>query len=334
VAEVPQAGWPQRGPAPVPPGTYTQTLAAGQDAYGLDFGNQQLPPGPPPSSTPDQPPDFTSTAPNPGTVTVGQVFTYDATANDPDGGVPLTFDLPVHPTGMAVDPQLGVVVWQPTPDQAGLSAPVLLRVTDTQGSVALQAFTVNAVAANTPPVITSMPVTAATLNVPYAYAVQAQDSDGDPLTYSLPTRPTGMSINTSTGVMSWTPSYSQYGTNPVTVQVSDGQGGTATQSYSVNVSSSGTPTPPTITSTPQSAVVGQGYAYNATATDPDGDPLRFPLFLLLRLFPAANVPVRFGARLLGDPWPISLLLRAAAGCLAGSRRVVQHGVAPDRSAGR
>jgi hypothetical protein len=33
--------------------------------------------------------------------------------------VPLRFDLPVHPAGMAVDPDLGVVAWQPTPDRNG-----------------------------------------------------------------------------------------------------------------------------------------------------------------------------------------------------------------------
>jgi hypothetical protein len=39
-------------------------------------------------------------------------FLYSAAAVDPDGGVPLRFDLPVHPRGMAVDPELGVVAWQ------------------------------------------------------------------------------------------------------------------------------------------------------------------------------------------------------------------------------
>ena len=76
---------------------------------------------------------------------------------------------------MAVDPQLGVVVWQPTLDQAGLAATVLLRVTDTKGSVALQSFTVNVLAANQPPVITSTPPTGASPGLPYQYAVAAQD---------------------------------------------------------------------------------------------------------------------------------------------------------------
>jgi hypothetical protein len=178
VAEVQQSGWTEKGPAPVPPGTYSQTLVAGQVATGLDFGNQQNPPGPqigpPPSSTPDQPPVFTSTAPSPGSATLGQVFLYNATATDLEMDYPLTFDLPVHPVGMAVDPQLGVVVWQPTPDQTGLSASVLLRVTDAKGSVALQSFTVNVGAADTAPIIISTPGTTGITNLPYRYQVVAQ----------------------------------------------------------------------------------------------------------------------------------------------------------------
>src|SRR5262249_39612852 len=69
-AEAQQSGWTQTAPAPVPPGTYTVTLASGQSIYGLDFGNHQnaTPPPPPP---PDQAPFFTSTPPNPGTATAG-----------------------------------------------------------------------------------------------------------------------------------------------------------------------------------------------------------------------------------------------------------------------
>ena len=64
-----------------------------------------------------------------------------------------------------------------------------------RGSVALQSFTVNVVAANTPPVITSNPLTSAARGIAYQYAVKAQDADHDPLTFSLTTYPSGMTIN-------------------------------------------------------------------------------------------------------------------------------------------
>jgi hypothetical protein len=40
VGEVLQAGWTQTAPQPIPPGTYTVTLSAGQIVTGLDFGNK------------------------------------------------------------------------------------------------------------------------------------------------------------------------------------------------------------------------------------------------------------------------------------------------------
>src|SRR5438309_5990615 len=117
VAEVQQQGWTQRGPVPVPPGTYSETLAAGQAVYQQDFGNQWTG-GPltttPPTGATIQPPVFGTTPPNPGSVVAGQTFVYNATATDPGNYYPLTFDLPVHPAGMAVDLQLGVLFWQPT----------------------------------------------------------------------------------------------------------------------------------------------------------------------------------------------------------------------------
>lgn len=41
VGEVMQAGWVQTAPQPVPPGTYTVTLAEGEDAEDKDFGNME-----------------------------------------------------------------------------------------------------------------------------------------------------------------------------------------------------------------------------------------------------------------------------------------------------
>jgi hypothetical protein len=46
VREVPQTGWQQTAPAPVPPGKYTVTVAYGQVVTGLDFGNQPVAPPP------------------------------------------------------------------------------------------------------------------------------------------------------------------------------------------------------------------------------------------------------------------------------------------------
>lgn len=60
---------------------------------------------------------------------------------------------------------------------------------------------------NHPPVITSTPVTTATVGQPYTYDVEASDPDaGDTPTFSLVEKPEGMTINATTGLIEWTPS--------------------------------------------------------------------------------------------------------------------------------
>ena len=73
------------------------------------------------------------------------------------------------------------------------------------------------------PTITSSAVTTATVNVAYSYDVNATDPDGDTLTYIMDESPTGMTINPSTGLISWTPTPGQEGDIPVVVVVTDGE---------------------------------------------------------------------------------------------------------------
>jgi len=80
------------------------------------------------------------------------------------------------------------------------------------------------------PAITSTPVTTATVGTPYTYTVAAT---GTPVpTYTLTTGPADMSINSATGVISWTPPIS--GSFGVTVQAGN-LAGADTQSYIITV---------------------------------------------------------------------------------------------------
>ena len=87
---------------------------------------------------------------------------------------------------------------------------------------------------NSSPVIESDQITTAKEGAVYTYDVEATDPNGDTLTYSLTISPTGMTINSTTGVISWTPTESQIGENEVSVKVSDGSRST-TQSFTITV---------------------------------------------------------------------------------------------------
>jgi hypothetical protein len=87
---------------------------------------------------------------------------------------------------------------------------------------------------NSSPVIESDPVTTAKEGAVYTYDVEATDPNEDTLTYSLTISPTGMTINSTTGVITWTPTEGQVGENGVVVEVSDGSK-SATQSFTITV---------------------------------------------------------------------------------------------------
>jgi len=85
---------------------------------------------------------------------------------------------------------------------------------------------------NSSPVIESDPVTTAKEGATYTYDVEATDPNEDALTYSLTVSPTGMTINSTTGVITWTPAAA--GSFEVTVEVSDGSK-SETQSFTIIV---------------------------------------------------------------------------------------------------
>ena len=88
--------------------------------------------------------------------------------------------------------------------------------------------------ANSSPKITSIPPT--TINQGrYEYAVAANDPDGDPLTYTLQTAPSGMTIDKSTGRIEWRIAAETKGTHRVRLVVEDDRNGHAFQEFDLSL---------------------------------------------------------------------------------------------------
>jgi hypothetical protein len=88
---------------------------------------------------------------------------------------------------------------------------------------------------NKTPKITSDPNLTAAVGSPYTYDVNA---DGDLITFSLTKSPSGMTVDSKTGVIGWTPISSQKGDNSVTVRATDSKGAYVEQAFTVTVSGS------------------------------------------------------------------------------------------------
>ena len=169
------------------------------------------------------------------TATAGQSFSLQVQAGDAEGNA-MTYSLPAAPTGMSINSSSGLITWTPANDQAGVHS-VTVRVSDGQLS-ANASFTVTVEApasVNTAPVIVSPPVTTAAYSKAYSYTVIATDTPGDTLTFSLVSAPAGMSINASTGKITWRPASNQIGNHSVSVKVTDQGGLSATQTFTVEV---------------------------------------------------------------------------------------------------
>ena len=175
----------------------------------------------------------------------GTAYSYDVNATDADGD-PLTYSLvpsPVAPSlvepvpfGMTIDPASGVISWTPAA-QEGANL-VTVQVSDGK-LAATQPFTVTVVAASTPlaPVfITPTTLPQAVEQTPYIATVIATDANNDAITYSITTAPTGLTIDQTTGQITWTPGASQTGAQNVTVQAQDNTGLPPTsQTFTINV---------------------------------------------------------------------------------------------------
>jgi hypothetical protein len=249
-------------------------------------------------------PVFTSIAPETSRIRETKRFEYQAKALDLDGDTitySIVSDAPNSPVGLEIDATTGLVSWTPTREQLGGALnpgytdgvepwQILVKATDGKGGEAFQAISIivdpletdpiSTIEINQAPQITSKPLTSISLGNNYFYKINAIDPDGDALTYTLDNAPTGMEINN--GVLVWTPTTDQFGSNSVVVRVSDGTVAT-TQSFSINVGNAGISAEPInkapeITSTPgQITNLEREYQYNLSGSDADGDLLLWSL---------------------------------------------------------
>ena len=88
---------------------------------------------------------------------------------------------------------------------------------------------------NSSPTILSSPSVSTTGDV-YEYLVQANDPDGDPLTYTLEEAPPGMSIGEQTGRIHWSVTPEAKGIYRIKVVAQDDKGGYAAQAFELSIS--------------------------------------------------------------------------------------------------
>jgi phosphotransferase system HPr-like phosphotransfer protein len=157
----------------------------------------------------------------------GDTLSVEASGNDADG-----------------DEVTIVYKWIKNGEPAGndkrLEAPVKrgdkisVRITPFDGEINGQAVILNREIKNMPPMINGDNKFQFDGKF-FSHQIKAVDPDGDVLTYSLKVAPAGMTINSSTGLIQWNAPQDLNKKIPITVSVTDGNGGEASQSFTLDI---------------------------------------------------------------------------------------------------
>jgi RHS repeat-associated protein len=225
----------------------------------------------------NRPPAFISTPAT--SAVVSRQYTYTAVADDPDGHA-VTYALELAPQAMTIGGQSGLIEWLPQASDEGLHE-LAVVASDGRGGRAEQRYHLSVAqpGPNRPPFFTTAPSTHAAIGAAYSYDAEAVDLDGDLPTYELLQAPSGMTVDSGSGLVSWP--FTLPGAHAVRLRAADGQGDAAAQEWELSVGAPpANPSAPLITSVPQTiAAVGQRYVYQPVASDPDGDALTFALLV-------------------------------------------------------
>ncbi|WP_170131026.1 kelch-like protein [Deinococcus yavapaiensis] len=224
----------------------------------------------------------------------GQAVTYAVSGSDPQNST-LTYSVSsgTLPAGLTLNANTGAV--SGTPSSYGASS-VTLRATNTSGEFDEKTVTLSVTA--TPPNVT-VGTQGLTQGQSANFNVTASDPQDLALTYSLAqgsTLPAGLSLNSSTGVVSGTPTV--FGTFPVTFQVANSGGGTASKTVTLIINA----TAPSLTVGDQSLYQSQSGRFTVTATDPQ------------------NLALTYGVAQ-GSTLPAGLTLDSSTGLVSGAPTV-------------
>jgi hypothetical protein len=202
--------------------------------------------GPTGLGTPDGTAAFTSgstsntvTVTNPGnqTGTVGTPASLQISATDSQSGQTLSYSATGLPAGLSINSSTGLISGTPT---TAANYNVTVTATDTTGAKGSASFTwdISAATGNTV-TVTNPGNQTGTVGTGVSLQIQATDSQsGQTLTYSATGLPAGLSINSSTGLITGTPTTANTYSVTVTATDTTGAKGSATFTWTINPSSS------------------------------------------------------------------------------------------------
>lgn len=185
--------------------------------------------------------------------TVGAAYYFQPEASDSDGDA-LEFSIANKPGWTVFDTVTGSLQGTPGSDDVGEDANIVLSVTDQNSVASLASFTiqVNQVytppeedgdedPVSTPPVISGTPNSAVVVNTLYSFLPEADDADGDELSFSIVNKPQWASFDVTTGLLEGTPTDVDVGeSDAIEISLTDGNSIAALARFTIAVEQTGT----------------------------------------------------------------------------------------------
>ena len=208
------------------------------------------------------------------------VVSLQIVATDPDGD-DLTYSASNLPDGLSINENSGLISGTVSYSAGGSSPYTILVTVEDDGSPAMQEqisilWTITNV--NRQPQLDALENQSSSEGQVVSLSVTATDPDGDGLTYSAVNLPDGLSINSGSGLISGTVSYSAAASSPysVTVTVEDNGSPVLQDDVTIIWTVSDTNQAPDVdTPSDQSDAEGDEVSLQITATDPDGNNLSY-----------------------------------------------------------
>ncbi|MFZ4619586.1 MAG: putative Ig domain-containing protein [Bacteroidota bacterium] len=223
----------------------------------------------------NQLPYFTSAFPDSFITAEGNPFVFYVNGQDPDL-TPVYFTVNAAPSGMTIDSATGKIEWTPSFTQSGFYT-VDVYVHDLSGASVLHQQKFFVFNVNRPPAfITGVPdTTFIQEGKSFTLDLDASDPDSDPLYYTINFTPVGMTFDSATGIVTWTPAFWQSGEYAINYHVYDPSGANDFRQTIFEVIDSNRT--PVFTVVPNDTLINEGVTYNAFihADDPDLNAVKY-----------------------------------------------------------
>ncbi|MBQ4845481.1 Ig-like domain-containing protein [Pseudoalteromonas sp. MMG005] len=200
----------------------------------------------------------------------GQLYDFTPTASDVDNDA-LSFTINNMPSWLSFNASTGQLVGTPSNDDVNTYTNIAIKVFDGTGYTALTPFSIEVINVNDAPTLTGTPAASINEDALYSFTPSLTDVDlDDSHTFSIENAPMWATFNTTSGVLSGTPTNKHVGsTDNVIISVTDKAGEKATLP-AFNITVKNVNDAPQLTGTPSSSVAQDStYTFTPTLTDVD-----------------------------------------------------------------